>query len=316
MRDRIRTLYLVGMCLFVAGCATTGPHSEGPAPAKRPWPGLIVLESDESAAYHAVTRELVRQWKGPVKVDRLNPYLEVDNALIAKVQASPRTLVAAIGLPAAEHARRLWGKEVVFCQVFNYESADLLTPWMKGVSAVPPVAEQFRLWKTLDPRLQRVAVITGPALGMLMREAHAAASQNGITLTHVQVTTDAAARYAFERLDAGTQGLWLLPDNRILSREVLRDIIAQAQRRNMRVLVFNPQLLSLGGLLSVESDYADIAAQTVERLRAAAGDPEFPGPSIAPLTQVSARVNAQVAARLGLTVPPQLEKAVYDSDTH
>ncbi|MCK7580117.1 MAG: hypothetical protein MZV65_33555 [Chromatiales bacterium] len=38
----------------------------------------------------------------------------------------------AVGLPAAQVARRLNGKRVVFCRVFNYEEAGLVSPTMKA----------------------------------------------------------------------------------------------------------------------------------------------------------------------------------------
>src|ERR1035437_6294343 len=56
----------------------------------------------------------------------------------ALVQASPKQQVVAVGLLAAQIARQyLSSKQVIFCQVLNYEDFDLTTSWMKGVSAIP-----------------------------------------------------------------------------------------------------------------------------------------------------------------------------------
>jgi ABC-type uncharacterized transport system substrate-binding protein len=183
-----------------------------------------------------------------------------------KIQSSDIPLVVSIGLPAARVARGLSGKRVVFCQVFNYEDTDLVTSWMIGVAATPPVNEQFRVWKQLSPRLKRVGVITGKSLRGLMEEAQAAARENGLELVHVEVRSDKETLYAYKQLVPKIQGLWLVPDNRVLSREVIRDVMAHSVREGKQVAVFSHQLLALGGLVSAESGYADIAEQVLERL--------------------------------------------------
>lgn len=316
MRNQIRILCLAALCLLLSACAGVREHRQEAMAPKALLPALAVIESDKSAAFGAVTRELVKQWKGPVEIYRLNPALDFDQGLLDRVQADHADLIAAVGLRAARYARRLRGKKVVFCQVFNYESAGLLTDWMKGVSAIPSARDQFRLWRSLNPQLKRVVVITGPRLGILMKEARVAAAEYGIHLTHIRVSTDIGFRYAFDRLDARPQGLWLLPDNRVLSIPVLRDVFAEAQQRGVQVAAFSPQLLSLGALFTADSDPADVAAVTIARLRSAVAGSVVPGPPIVPLTRLVAHINADAAARLGLVIPPALRDDVSASDTH
>src|SRR4030065_1005961 len=97
-----------------------------------------------------------------------------------KIQTPDAPRFVVIGSPAARMAREVPGKKVIFCQVFNYEDAELVTPWMKGVSATAPVGEQFRVWKSLYPKLTSVGVITGKNLQGLMKEMQAAAKVNQI----------------------------------------------------------------------------------------------------------------------------------------
>jgi ABC-type uncharacterized transport system substrate-binding protein len=311
MRARLKHHGLTfGLYLLVAGCATApdvGPVAIAP-PGTR---GLIVLESDDTMAYTEVGQKIRQKWGGETRVLRLNPYLDPDWTTLQKVQVAPERLVVAVGLPAARHARQLKGKKVVFCQVFNYADAGLIAPWMKGVSALPPASEQFRAWRAVNPNIQRVTFMTGPGLRPLVQEARAAANQLGIHLTHIQVNSDTGLRFAFERLGADQQGLWLVPDNRILSREVLREIMRLSERRGLQVLVFNPQLLSLGGLLSAESDATDIADRVVERLAAAAHAPDVPGPGLLPLSKANIQVSAQALSRLGLRFPSDFEAVLY-----
>lgn len=303
----------IGLLLLLASCA--GLPSARTAPAPRPLapaPGLIVLQSDESPAYAHVTQALVARWKGKVEVFQLNPYLEADAETQARVQSSAKQLVVAVGLPAARHARRLTGKKVVFCQVFNYEQAKLVTPWMKGVSALPPLGEQFRAWKNLSPDLTAVSVITGKGLQGLVREATVAAKDSGIALRHIEVNSDLELRYAFERTSPEIRALWLIPDNRVLSRDVLRDVLTLGQQRKAQVLVFNEQLLPLGGVLSVDSNADDIAEQVLARVTQSSRADMVPGPDVVPLTKLNVRFNPAMIKRLGLQSTSQLPVARRD----
>lgn len=288
---------------WLAGCASLSP---GPDPVSAPTvrfhvpTGIIVLQSDDSPAYADVTRELVRQWRGGLEVVHLNEDGDLGAEARGQIQSSGKPFVVAVGLAAARAARSLSGKKVVFCQVFNYAEHDFVRPWMKGVSAVPPVGLQFRAWKAQDPGLARVAVIAGVGLRDLMAEARAAALEHGIKLHHVEVNSDLALRYAYAQLAPEVQGLWLVPDNRVLSVDVLRDVFALSRKRGQQIMVMNDQLLAWGGTLSAESDPADVAGRVLARVREAAGYAAIPGPDITPLTKVNIKSNPTQGPRPGL----------------
>ena len=219
-------------------------------------------------------------------------------------------MVVAIGLHAARAAQSLDGKKVVFCQVFNYESGNLVTPSMKGVAAMPSVRELFHAWKTLSPKLRRVGVITGMNLGGLIDEARAAAAENRIDLVHVEVRSDRETLYAFKQLAPKIQGLWLVPDNRVLSLEVIRDMMVYGMREGKQMAVFSHQLLGLGGLMSAESNYGDIAEQVLARVRQAQEYAGVPGEPVTPLSKADIRINKVMAERLNLRIAPGLRGMV------
>lgn len=285
---------LFGLAGLVAGCSTAPP---------KPDPGIAILMSDRSSAFVGVQREIGKRYPHRIENHYLGGNEAANSAVQKKIQSSDLPLVVSIGLPAARVARGLSGKRVVFCQVFNYEDTDLVTSWMKGVAATPPVNEQFRVWKQLSPRLKRVGVITGKNLRGLMEEVQAAARENGLELVHIEVRSDKETLYAYKQLIPKIQGLWLVPDNRVLSRDVIRDVMAQSVREGKQVAVFSHQLLALGGLVSAESSYADIAQQVTERLKEARKDN---GVSVAPLTKATIRINTVMAKRLNLTLPNSL----------
>lgn len=269
---------------------------------------VVVLVSDDSPAYTGVASVLAAQIGPAVTVRNLRGEQANVLATRQRVQAMPQRIVIAVGMLAAETARDLNGKSVVFCQVFNYAEHDLIRPWMKGVSAVPPVADQFRAWRKLDPRLKRIGLIVGPGLGALEIEARAAARAIGAELIIRESRSDKETRLQFGKLVPKVDGFWLLPDNRILSSEVLRDMLATAVKRGKRMAVFNQDILRLGGVLSAEADPRDVADQVVARVLQIRTGRDVPGPDIKTLTRTRITVNDVLARELGLVVPRTEER--------
>lgn len=290
-------------CAVLTGCLP-------PPQATAPVPALVVLSSDSSPAFAGVQREIGKKFPHRVETYTLGDESTYP-AVQKKIESSNEPVVVAIGLPAARLARSFSGKKVIFCQVFNYQDEELVTPWMKGVSATAPVGEQFRVWKALYPKLARVGVITGKNLQGLMENAQAAAKENKIRLDHVEVRSDKETLYAYKQLSPKMQGLWLVPDNRVLSREVIRDIMAHSVKEGKQVAVFGRELLGLGGLISAETSYADIAERVLARVRQAQEVSGVPGAPVIPLTRAVIKINTVMAKRLNLKIPGTLRGMAY-----
>jgi ABC-type uncharacterized transport system substrate-binding protein len=278
----------------------------GPVRAPVPSNAIAVLSSDRSPAFTGVEREIKKRYPHRVEAYDLGGHDALPAELQKKLESPQWPVVVAIGLHAARAAQALPGKKVIFCQVFNYEQEDLVTPTMKGVAATPPVSELFRVWKTLSPKLRKVGVITGDRLDSLIDEARAAAAEYRIELVHVEVRSDRETLYAFKRMSPEIQGLWLVPDNRVLSREVIRDTMTHGMKEGKQLAVFSHQLLGLGGLVSAESSYDDIAEQVLARVRQAQEYAGVPGEAVVPLSKANIRINKVMAGRLNLTIPRTL----------
>ncbi len=297
---------LVFFCAVLAGCATPPEVTTEALPKD-----IAIILSGNVPAFTGVSREIQKRYKNPVEIFNLDNREDVSSQMLHKIQASASPVVVAIGLPAARLARRLSGKKVIFCQVFNYEEQEFTSPSMKGVSAVAPVREQFRTWKMLSPGLKKIGVITGKNLRGLLDEAHAAASENHLELIHVEVRSDKEMLYAFKQLSPKVQGLWLVPDNRVLSHNAIRDMMGYSVKEGMQVLVFSRELLGLGGLMSHESSYADVAEQVLAKVSQTQKSGGNLGENISPLTKSTIRINAVMANRLGLKIPDAFAGFVY-----
>jgi ABC-type uncharacterized transport system substrate-binding protein len=291
------------------------PPSPQAQPAPMPvqlLPGVSILVSRDIPAYTRVASELSKHLTKRSKVYTLNDDVGATEKALRETQWSEREQVVAIGLSAARAARELSGKQVVFCQVFNYTDYDLVTPWMKGVSMLPGFSEQLRVWKDLDPNLHRVALLTGANQQHLIRAATDAAQVYGMEVVYREVHSDKETLYSFKRLAPEVQGLWLLPDNRVLSAGVIRALMSYAVRQRKEVLVFSPTLLKIGGLISIEATESDVAAQVLARLQQAYAQKEIPGPDVVPLTSMQLQINARVAKQLGLALPAKYKTVAYE----
>lgn len=318
LRRRLRAVVAFLIVLAVAGCAagraptTDAAVEPQQVPVPPPPRNLVIVQSDASPAFSSVTRAIAHKWKdGGTTVYDLSGHADAD--LARKLQQHEGGVVVAVGLSAALAVRKLRNTRAIFCQVFNYEDHDLLTPWMKGVSAMPPIAQQFSVWKKFDPQLQRVGVITGPRLEHVIAEARQAAAASDIELHHAEVGSDLEAMYAFKKLSPTIQALWLVPDNRVLSGKAIRELLSNSRKLGKQVVVFSEQLLPLGGLMNFDSVASDIADQVIARsAEAFASDStQLPGPPIVPLTRFDIKINPMAVKQLGLSIPPELRGKIY-----
>ena len=291
---------------WVAGCSTFGPSESGSRDQAN---HVVILLSDESPAFQRVADNMASQAGRPIENFWFNGIGVSQTEVLRRLQQSAYSTVVAIGLPAARAARQLTGKRLVFCQVSSHEEGSLAAVTTRGVSSVPPVQAQFRAWRALNPKLRTVGVITGPQQGALLAEARLAAQANGLELIAVEVKSDRETLYAFRRLSRRVQGLWLVPDNRVLSNAVLRDLMTHAVKEGKQVLAFSHELLGLGALLSVESSPADIASQVLAQTRVISDKHA----AVLPLTRGETRVNATMLKRFGLSMPNGFEGRLHAS---
>jgi putative tryptophan/tyrosine transport system substrate-binding protein len=303
-------LRLLAVVVLLGGCTTPGtPVSKTPpTPVSKPAvtaAPVAILVSDQLAVYEQVA-DMLNARLTHTRTYVLDGDERKARAVIAKLHAKDQSSVVAIGSLAARVAPQLSEWPVVYCLDFTPATVRAHLSTMRGVQAAPPAFKQLQAWKMLDPRLRRITLITGRDRGEFVREAQAAARRLGIELDHLGVQSDRELLYAVKRLDSEVRGVWLAPDNRVLSAGVLREVLAYTLRQGKQTLVFNSQLLKYGALISVEADPQDIAERVLEQLRAPRSMPR-----VAPLQRARTVVNTEIAKQLGLAVPPAMKKGLY-----
>lgn len=249
----------------------------GPAAGTRPVPatggelppppaGIAIVLSARQPAYESVARELEQRLKSATVYD-LSDDSRSPAQTFRQIGDSRASAVVAIGMTAARSAVALASVPVVFCQVFNYQDSNLLTDASRGVAALAPLDAHLAAWKRANPSLKRVGTIIGSGHEALLEEARIAADRHDIELQIVIVASDQEAQYEFRRIVGDIDGFWLFPDSRILSSRTLREMMAQARRRQVEVAVSNEALLPLGASISVSPVPEDIAMTVIGVLR-------------------------------------------------
>jgi len=270
------------------------PVEQAPAPGR-----VLILLGSDAPSYVEIAEAISRRGAHHAYLTlNLDRKVSLNAKLTDQAATFKPDRIVAIGLNAARAAKAYDDTPMVFCQVFNFEDHALLTPTTTGVKLLPPFSLQFELWKELSPELQAAGIITGTGQEALVQEIEAAAAEHGIELLTRTVTTDKETLFAFKRLTPKIEGFLLLPDNRVLSPRVLREIVAYSKKHGTQIVVFNPQLLQLGADISFSSRSVDVA-DTVLRIIETSSVSEPARPSrMTALTTLRADIRPEVAATL------------------
>lgn len=311
---------MAAWALFAAGCASV-PDDEPrieeispPSIAKRPEipvvppdpppqppsppvvvepPVLAVVLADRSPAYENVALALDTHFDDNLVYD-LSDRSQSPETAFAGINDGDTDAVIAIGLRAAQAAVALAKVPVVFAQVFNFQEHGLLTATSRGVAAMPPIEAQFAAWKELDPMLSQVGMILGEGHEDLVESAEIAADRYALDLTVRIARSDQETLYFFRRMIADIDGFLLVPDNRVLSRRALEEMLDEANRRNIAVAVPNDALLSMGAAISFTSSTDDIADRIAAVVRSIAEQGVDDVQPLTPLTEIRVRTNDAV----------------------
>jgi len=277
------------------------PPPPPPAPPESISALVAVVLSDRMPAYSDVANALGQHLKN-YEVYDLSVHSRTPMEVFASIAESGASAVVAVGLQAAMMAKRFSTAPVVFSQVFNFRDNDLLSENVKGVAVLPPIALQIDAWRELNPGLRNVGAIIGAGHEDLIAEAEDAMQEQGIKFHYAIASTDRETLYLFNRLTRDIDGFLLFPDNRILSRTVLDEMMTYASQHRVQVAVYNESLLRHGALFSASSVPSDIASTIVVVLDSFLNDDARAAPPISKLSDIEIKTNPDLAQSFGLDV--------------
>lgn len=245
-----------------------------------------------------------------LEAERFEVELASTSAPAPGPDSDPPGYVIAVGSGAARAAFEHYEVPIVFCQIVDVGFEPAAGHY--GVSAVPPLALQLRAWKALSPQLSRVALVLSAGADPLAREATAAADAIGITLDLRRAASDREAVYLFRRMAAEVDGLWLLPDNAVLSPRAIREMLEHADGRQVQTLAFTPTLFGWGAQLSATGTDEDLVRTLVGLVDRLANGRVESLPPITPLTELELRINPEDAGRF--SVVPDSKPLLFGRD--
>jgi len=263
------------------------PVIAAPPPAVPP---ITIILTSSLPAYVDIASELVGYFEDHVVYDLSQESLP-PVAILRSVNDSKTSAVVAIGLRAAQAAVSMSDRPVVFSHVFNYQQHDLLTDNSRGVAAIAPMRAQLSAWKEVSPELKRVGLIIGEGHDERLQNARLAADQLGLKLDIRIAHSDQETLYIFRRMLATIDGFWLMPDSRIMSTRVLTEMLDDARRHKVEVVVPNEAMLQLGGAISISTVAGDIAKSIASVLRRIQAGEIEQIPPVTELTEVRVTVN-------------------------
>jgi len=273
-----------------------------PPPAPEPVSSQVaIVLSNTLPAYTGVASALLAYLEDYIVYD-LSDRNRTPRQVFSAIGDSDARLVVAIGLRAATVAKSFATVPVIFSQVFNVNDSQLVSDEIKGVASLPPMDLQVQAWQEMDPDILNIGAIVGEGHEDIIAETELAMQERGMRLHYAISSSDRETMYLFKRLIRDLDGFLLFPDNRILSRAVLLEMMSEAARHHVQVAAFNDSFLEHGATFSASSVDSDIADNiTIAMNKILDGDIDDIDP-LMPLSQIRIQTNPDMVRKFDLNV--------------
>lgn len=269
------------------------PAVEEPPPVEEPLAPVAIVLASRQPAYEAVVTELGKHLEDYSVYDLTDKSQPVETAFRA-INDENALAVVAVGLRAARSAVQLSRRPVIFSQVFNFSEHGLLTDNSRAIASIVPLDAQLAAWKKLDPAISEIGLIIGEGHERLIEAATLAALEEGVNLIVRVSHSDQETLYFYKRMVADIDGFWMMPDNRILSSRVIREILHDAHQRNLSVAVPHDGMLPLGAAVSFTTSASNIAATILDVLKDIHADGIEAVPAVTELSEYQLKTNDEV----------------------
>jgi putative ABC transport system substrate-binding protein len=260
--------------------------------------GVVMLSESGVAQYQETMNGVRSRFSGAVTSIDID---KVPDALDEVHKAHPKAIVA-VGIKAASLvAKAVSDVPIVYCTVLAPEQHGLTGANITGVPLEVPAAKQLEQLRAVAPKVKRIGIIHSPAVAPLVAEATTAAGALGLKIVAQSIDSSREVADAFGRLTGQIDALLLLPDAKVMNKEVFAYLLRASLDANVALFGFLEALTQAGALASISPDYQDIGAragelvaQVVERSKGALPPKTY--------SRGALSINLKTAGRLGITV--------------
>lgn len=297
-------------CLFILVTASLALGAGGDTPAGGEPLKVAVVVSRNIRPYieaaEGLSASLEQGGRVSVSIFPLEKYEgKAQDALIEKVTQESFHLIVAVGPEAARFA---YSDDLrtdaprLYTMVLNPEI--LTGPGVRacGVPLHIPEQVQIREIATTLPAVKRLGLLYDPRFNeAFFRAAQGSSRDVGIELVALEVSSRREIPSVLKGHWGKVDGLWLIPDQTVISESIVQYIIKEALFQKLPVIGYNRFFFESGAVLAFILDYAELGRQAAELARSVL---EGVGCTQQPPV-FHTWLNSRVADRLGIQVSAQ-----------
>jgi len=256
-----------------------------------------VLKSFHSTCEKRITEYNLKGKKG--NADRI----------VAQIREQKPDLVLAVGLLAANELRdRLPDVPLLYCMVSNPHRYGLTGENIVGISLDIPGAEQFQLYRSVIPDLNRIGVIYDPDKSeQLVSEARSAAEKMGIDLISKPVSSHKKVPGALREMLGNIDVLWMVPDDTVITMDSFRFLLVTSLENKLPMMAVTDIFVKFGALATIVPDPAEVGRQICKIVNAIQhGELDISNVDVLAPTQANLVLNNKTTKKIGLEVSKEV----------
>lgn len=325
-----QVLRMVATCaaagaLVIAGCGRAPAPDENSVSGERVYEVAFASFGPDEAADNAIQGYLdglrgegFEEGKN-LKVTRVHAFGEIGQLplIMQSLEARGVDLIVPMSTPGLAAA---FGsvKRTPMVFVYTYDpiaagagrSFDDHIPLATGVASFPPIEETMEIMLKLVPQAKKIGTIYNASEANSLRAVGVARDMlkaKGIELEEVTINSTAEVLQGTQALLGRTvDAVWVTGDNTVL--QALEGVLRPATEAKIPVVLNDPEFVSRGALAAVGIAWHE-SGEAAGRMAARVLRGESPAAMpIVPLARRSVVVNQDVAAALGVTLPPELQQ--------
>lgn len=222
---------------------------------------LLIIKSQSSKVYDEILHGLRSVRKFSERVINLADFAEADIKRIVK-EDRPSAVIT-FGDLSLESARMVTNVPVVPLMAISYRQESSGSQNLSGIDVLIPADRYITLFKQM--RMQRVGVLySKEKTGNYLQHAKKVAAKFGVVLIPREVTSPKEVFTQLESLKGSIDGLWMLPDSRVISQMTAEAFANFSMQQNVPLVSYASVYLSHGASAVIEIDRTDLGVQAAE----------------------------------------------------